>query len=61
MSSYGYPIHFDDKHRIEMTSHLKVCDSIAVDIIRIIEQMSKDQNAKESFVKTEKYEIVIKR
>lgn len=55
------PTHFEDKHRLKLKEDLGVCSFSSVDIIKIIEKMCEDSSLSESHVKTENFEIRIRR
>lgn len=55
------PTHFEDRHKLKLRESAEVVYPESVDIITILRAMSQDETLKESFVKTDKFEIRIKR
>jgi hypothetical protein len=55
------PTHFEDKHKLKLREDAGVWYVSTVDIMQLIEKMCKDKTLDEAHVKTEVYEIRIKR
>jgi hypothetical protein len=57
----SFPTHFDDKHKLKIREENGTCYASTVDIIRLIEKMCEDKTLDEAHVKTEVFDIRIKR
>jgi hypothetical protein len=55
------PTHFEDKHKLKLREEAGTWYVSSVDIMRIIEKMCEDKTLEEAHVKTEVFEIRIKR
>jgi hypothetical protein len=55
------PTHFKDKHHYGQMEKVSVCLVTSVDIIRIIETLCEDKDITSGEVKTESFEIRIRR
>jgi hypothetical protein len=54
------PTHFEDKHRMAMLEKYSVCSTETVGILCIIEKLA-GSHLSEAYLKTDKFEIRIKR
>lgn len=55
------PTHYEDKHKLNLREHAGVCAVSTVDIIKLVEKMCEDKTLGEAHVKTDIFEIRIKR